>query len=208
MNSKKKILMIGGISLILIGAGAVVLKVAQKPKPAITPDSIISSTPAPEEKLLTYNDEAGFSFEYPESLKIEDISGNLDVYSILEITSETTSGTATLKVVDTKYKTIDDWLKKTPEASTAGSAREIELAGMTGQQIQLENPRRLVTSVIDGGVLYYLESPLDSNSAYWNKAHNAIVSSFNLGETKPQAGSQTGGDSGQDIIYEEEEIVE
>lgn len=204
MTNQKKILMIAGISLILIGLGTIILKVAQKSKSVIMPVSTISSTPAPEEKLLTYEDEAGFSFEYTEGLVIKDVSGAQDVYSILEITSAEQSGKMVIRVVDTKYK--DPSLFFASLKTTLGASREFELAGMAGQQIQLENPRRLVTSAIDKGVLYYLESPLDSNSDYWNKAHNAIVSSFAIGEAKTPTGSQTTG--GDNTIYEEEEVVE
>lgn len=206
MTGKKKILAISGIGLILVGVLVFVVKRIQGPKSLLNP--LPTTSPSePEEKNLTYNDEAGFSFEYPEGLEIKDESGQND-YSVLKITAADKTGEMVIRVVDTKYKTIDDWLKKAPEATGAGDARNIELAGMTGQQIQIENPRRLVTIAIDKGVMYYLESPLNEESVYWNKTHNTIVSSFVLGEAKTEAGSQTTSGGGEDVIYEEEEVVE
>jgi len=208
MNQKKKILTIAGVGLILFGLTALGVKVGQKPKTTSNP----VATPTPiriEAKNQIYEDEAGFSFEYPEGLEIKDVSGNQDVYSVLEITAPDKNEKMVIRVVDTKYKTVDDWLKKDPSLpkSFDGASRDIELAGMTGQQIQLENPHRLVSLAIDKGVMYYFESPLSvEEGQYWNMVHNTIVLNFSLGEAQPQAGNQGGG--GEDVIYEEEEVVE
>ncbi|MBI4999382.1 hypothetical protein HZB97_01270 [Candidatus Gottesmanbacteria bacterium] len=74
---------------------------------------------------------------------------------------------------------------------------------MPGSQTQFINPRRLVTIAIDEGIMYFLESPLDE-AEYWNKIHNEIVSSFTLNRA-PAPAPQSGG---EEVIYEEEEVIE
>lgn len=207
MDKKKKILIIGGIGWLVLVGFLIWVKFKRQPAQQVIPtkSSGLTATPTPE--LLNYKDEAGFEFEHPKGLMIKDVSGNQDVYSILEISYQ--GELMTIKVIDTKYKSVDDWLKKAPEATGAGLGRDIELSGMVGQQLQLENPRRLATAVIDQGVLYYFESPLDE-SGFWNKAHNAIVTSFKVTAFENGGTSQTGSSAGagDNIIYEEEEIVE
>lgn len=194
MGKQKKIVILGvlGVLGVLGGLGILVVKRKQA---SITPSPLVNPTPVPEEKMATYNDEAGFSFEYPEGLKIEDISGVND-YSVLDITSPDEEGKMAIRVVDTKLK----------EATGGGESREVDLGGMAGKQFQLENPRRLVTEAIDKGVLFHFESPLGTAGAYWNKIHNTIVSSFELTEQKASTGAGTSGRG--ETIYEEEEVVE
>ena len=206
MTSKKKILAVAGVSLILVGLIAMGVKIGQKPKTTSGP--VVTPTPIRiEAENKTYQDEAGFSFEYPTGLEIKDVSGNQDVYSILEITAPDKNEKMIIRVVDTKYKTIAEWLKSQNQSGNP-VARDFEIGGMTGQQIQLENPRRLVSLVIDKGVMYYFESPLSAEEGqYWNMVHNTIALSFSLGETKPQTGSQTTG-GGDNTVYEEGEVVE
>ena len=206
MNNKKKILVIAGVGLILIGLIALGIKMGQKPKTTLGPAAPTRMPIRIEAENQTYEDEAGFNFEYPAGIEIKDVSGNQDVYSILEISAPDKNEKMIIRVVDTKYKTIAEWLKKESQSDDA-AAREFEIAGMTGQQIQLEDPRRLVSLAIDKGVMYYFESSLsEEEGQYWNMVHNTIVLSFSLGEAQPQTGSQ--GSGGDDVIYEEEEVVE
>lgn len=202
MLTRKKLLIIGGVGIILI-LGLAVFFVVQKKKTAIVspihPPGILEEKKP--EALLTYKDEAGFEFTYPENLTIKDVSEDETVYSSLEISSSQHEGKMAIKIADTLFTSVDSWLKS-KEATGAGSTREITLAGMPGKQIQFSNPRRLVTIAIDEGIMYFLESPLDE-AEYWNKIHNEIVSSFTLSD---QTSAPPGG--GEEIIYEEEEVIE
>lgn len=200
MLTKKKLLIIGGAGIVLISVLAVLL-VVQKKKTAPAGQIQVPIQEKASEKLITYKDEAGFEFTYPEDLTIKDVSGDLPVYSSLEISSAQHEGKMAIRITDTSFASLDAWLKS-KEATGAGSTREITLAGMPGKQIQFTNPRRLVTIAIDEGIMYFLESPLDE-AEYWNKIHNEIVSSFTLSD---QTSAPPGG--GEEIIYEEEEVIE
>lgn len=207
MLTKKKLLIIGGAGIVLISVLAVLL-VVQKKKTAPAGQIQVPIQEKASEKLITYKDEAGFEFTYPEDLTIKDVSGDLPVYSSLEISSAQHEGKMAIRITDTSFASLDAWLKS-KEATGAGSTREITLAGMPGKQIQFTNPRRLVTIAIDEGIMYFLESPLASSAEasakaeYWNKIHNEIVSSFTLSD---QTSAPPGG--GEEIIYEEEEVIE
>ena len=202
MLTKKKLLIIAGAGIILVFV-LVVLIVVQKKKTAPAGQIQAPVQEKAPENLATYNDEAGFSFNYPEGLTIKDVTGdNETLYSSLEVSKGFSGEKMIIEVADTTFSSINAWLKS-PEASGAGTSREITLAGMPASQIQFTNPRRLVTIVIDGGIMYFFESPLDE-TGFWNKAHNDIVSSFTLGEN--QVPAPEGG--GQEVIYEEEEIIE
>lgn len=203
MLARKKLLIIGGGIGIILVLGLTVFFVIQKKKstpisPIQTP-GILKET----ENLLIYKDEAGFSFDYPEGLTIEDVTGDDEtLYSSLEVSKGFSGEKMIIKVSDTAFSSTGAWLKS-KEASGAGSTREITLAGMKGVQIQFTNPRRLVTIVIDEGIMYFLESSLDE-VGYWNKIHNNIISSFTLTETQAPA-AQAGE---EEIIYEGEEVIE
>jgi len=152
------------------------------------------------ENLVKYEDEAGFSFEYPASLTIKDITPEDNLtYSELEITSDNYNGKTILRVKDAvKCATMKCFLSENP----AGEARDISLAGMAGKQIRSDEPALLQTVVIEDGVEYLVESPLvEPDSVFWNKVHNDIVYSFALVQAETTSG---GGES----IIEEEEVIE
>lgn len=202
MLARKKFLLVGGAGVILVLVFTVFFVIQRKRTVIVSPiqpPGIVEEKEA--ETLLTYKDEAGFEFKYPERLTVKDITGDLPAYSILEISSAKQKGKMIVKVVDTSFPSVDVWLKS-KEASGAGTSREITLAGMSGSQIQFANPRRLITLAIDGGIMYFLESPLDEDGL-WNKIHNTIVSSFALAEA--QSSTSAGG---EEVIYEEEEVIE
>lgn len=211
MLARKKILLIGSGAVIVLVLVVVFFIFQKKQGSSVSPvqGPGITQEKKPE-NLTTHKDEAGFSFNYPESFIVKDISGSdQTVYSSLEISSSNPEEKMVIKIIDTTFSSVDTWLKS-KEASGAGSAREITLAGMPGKQIQFTDPRRLVTVVIDEGIMYFIQSPLASSAEasakaeYWNKIHNDIISSFTLDQSQSPA-SQAGG---EEVIYEEEEVIE
>lgn len=211
MEKKTRIIMI--IGLVLLLGLAVFLLGQRKKNELISP--IIPTKPQvkQEEKLLIYKDVAGFEFQYPESVIVKEVlADNLAVYSLLELSSKKLSGMMIIRVVDTSFNSLEAWLKS-QEASGAGASREIILAGLPGQQIQFLGSQKLVTIVIDDGVMYFFESPLNREGPpvdgqnSWNKIHNQIVSSFNP-LTEQSSNEKEEGMGEEEIIYEEEEIIE
>lgn len=145
-----------------------------------------------EEEITTksYKDEAGFSFNYPDTLTVKDITPNDDsYYSLVDISKGGKS--AKITVQDGTYKISEN-------AKLVGSTT---MAGLPAKQYSYQG--NLVTFANKDGIMYVVES-LDDND-FWTKTHNIIVDSFSLGsDTKSTSPS---GNSGS-VIEEEEVIVE
>jgi len=139
---------------------------------------------------LTYQDESGFSFGYPKGVKITDVTPDDDqYYSQLEITKG--DNKITISVKDAK------------EGFSSGQATlvgAVSLAGMSAKQYA--SGGQLITAAFDKGVLYLIEGPKDAG--FWEDVQNLIASSFSVGP--PQAA--TADSSGDNAIYEEEEVIE
>ncbi len=215
MGSKKLTFIIAAvIGVVVLTLGWVFVFGPAKPE-LVSPlpnkaDNQAASGQTGTEKLIKYEDEAGFSFEYPEGLAVKDITPEDDItYSELEITSDTHAGKTLVRVQDAvKCTTIKCFMA----GDTGSEARDITLAGMPGKQIKLNKPVLLQTVAIEDRVEYLVESPLaEPDSVFWNKVHNAIVYSFALDEATTAAGganSQAGAAGGGEAIIEEEEVIE
>lgn len=155
--------------------------------------------------LLLYEDEAGFSFQYPDNLGIveKDVNDS-DVYSSLELSSKSYPGEKlVIKISDTSLKTVNQWLEKNPQEGNLVTSAETILGGMKGESFKYANPSRNLILVIDGGILYFLEAPADNG--FWDQAIKTVSSSFQLSQTEISASSTQGSSS---IIDEGEEIIE
>lgn len=214
MGGKKLSLIIAGI----IGIAVLILgwffAFGKKESGVVSPlSNEINQQPAGSqaeaENLVKYEDEAGFTFEYPESLAVKDITPEDNLtYSELEIISGDHAGKIIVRVKDAvKCTTVKCFLSE----NSGGEARDISLAGMAGKQVRSDEPAILQTVVIEDGVEYLIESPLaEPDSVFWNKVHNDIVFSFALNETAAtgaNAQAETSSGGGESII-EEEEVIE
>ena len=158
-------------------------------------------------KITTYIDEGGFSFQYPQEVKVSDITPQDDLhYSILEITYSGEKGKITITVRDTERGDVEDWLEgdlSSPKlASLVGAT---SLGQIPAKQYSYSNgaQKMLLTVAVDSGILYLIEGEKDSG--FWEEMQNLVVSSFTLNQA-----SQTSSRSAptESIIYEEEEVVE
>lgn len=172
-------------------------------------------SPAPDSGGQTgatsrYADPAGFSFQYPKTLAIADETPPDDAYySRLTLKSTGESMKMTLLVKDTPYKTTEEWLRKDPEApKNATVLGSVSIGGAGGTQYG-ENGK-LLTVAIDQGVIYRIESIKDDG--FWERAHRQIVSTFVLSDPNAQAknaqGSSSSAPSGNNTVYETEEVVQ
>lgn len=157
-------------------------------------------------KSTSYIDEAGFSFQYPESAKVSDITPQDNLhYSVLEITYSGEKGKITITVRDTERGDVEDWLEGDPSspklASLVGAS---SLGQIPAKQYSYSNgaQKMLLTVAVDSGLLYLIEGEKDSG--FWEEVQNLIVSSFTL----DQASQTSSGSATESIIYEEEEVVE
>lgn len=199
--SKKTFLILGVSILVLLIFGGSSFYLYTKLSHQNLANPQVESKP---ETLLLYEDEAGFSFQYPNTLGVVEKDVNDEtVYSSLELSGKSHPGEKmTIKITDTALSTVDKWLEKNSQAGNLLTSNAISLAGMKGESFQYANPAKNLTLVIDSGILYYLDSP--SDRGFWDKTFNFVSSSFKLTEEKTT--TSVGG--GASVIEEEEEIIQ
>jgi hypothetical protein len=199
--SKNKLLIAGGIILTLVLAFATGIyffsrKSTSSPNSQPQPFAGLLNQDDKEEEINaseTYIDSAGFSFKYPENIKISDDTPVDDSYYTL-LTLNYQNKKLTISAMDSTDTKI-----VAPTGSDLIGASKLSTISAN----QYEDSSNLYTIALDKGVLYTIKSPKDS---YWDSLHNTIVSSFVFEGQVANSGS--GSAAASDTIYEAEEIVE
>lgn len=204
MKNIKLVLIICIIVIIAI-VGFVFFKPGNSSNPLTNPLTSQLKIAAPSSTLKEYQDPAGFSFSYPDNLSItgSEIEDN-NTYANLQLTSKDVSGNLTLKIIDSKYPTIEDWLKTNKEA-TVGNSKEVKLGNLKAFEIKTSD--RLLLAALDQGILFTIEMPL-VDEGFWTKVYNQVLSSFNFGLPENTASSDSSSSYAADITFEGEEVVE
>lgn len=180
-----------------------------------------------EVEEILYEDAAGFSFNYPENLVVEDKTEEAgeEYYTLLEVKANqgdrgnkgNQGALIRLEIRDTKFETVEEWLEKAEEAPTGA-----KLAGAVGldeiSAKQYTKDKKIWTVAIDLGALYIVEGSKDPSASsgqangLWEETYNRLIETFALAETEPEqktAGSSSSGASaGGNVIYETEEVIE
>jgi len=124
-----------------------------------------------------HEDWAGFSFEYPDSLTVEEVEvDDKTIYSSLELTAFD-GKKIMVKVADTRFKTLDDWQKSFDNNNVAMKVKDIYWADILGKQLQYGAPKKLLTTAVDQNIVYQIESIAD-DGGFWNQTHQLILNSF------------------------------
>lgn len=153
----------------------------------------------PSESFLEYSDPSGFSFNYPDNLSIEKNSIEDDLtYADIRLVSKEVSGNLSLKITDSKYTSLDEWLKL-----NKGISKETKLGNLEAVEVKLDD--RLLLGSLDKGILFTVEMPLVEES-FWLKVYNRILADFTF--ITPEAATSQAGASSDDVIFEGEEVVE
>ncbi len=166
----------------------------------------IKQATIPGGKNKIYEDLAGFNFEYPESLKVQEIEiDDKTIYSSLELIAFN-GEKLTLKIADTKFKNLESWQENFENSNVAFKVNDIYWTDIAGKQLQYGAPKKLLTTVVEANVLYQIESPMD-NDGFWDQAHQLILNSFEFDESVIiQEKSAQGGENAEneDIVLIEE----
>ena len=189
--SKKAWIILGAILTVLAGVGIGVF-VFGRPKTIPKPEgvkSLFDLTPRASESTATYQDESGYSFDYPDSVSVKDVTPADDnFYSSLELKK----GTDTLTVKITVGNTNP--YKNDKKASLIGS---VPMDGITANQYSLGT--RLISVAIDQGVLYVIDGPADGG--FWEEIQNKILSTFKFGTADAVSAP-----ADENAVYEEETV--
>jgi len=159
-----------------------------------------------------WEDEAGFSFEYPRELEIDVHPEDERNYSFLTLTAKERKGRIDIICNDSQYQDINDWLEN-DSLIKQGSGLETKIASLSAQKVALGNGRE-ITGLIDWDeVIYVLDKNPEGEIDYWSAIYTHILDSFKLipleGETEEQFSQWLEGfdTAGADVV-EAVEIIE
>lgn len=163
--------------------------------------SKITKEAAPSEVLTVYSDPSGFTFSYPDNLSIEKKEIEDDsVYTDLQLSSKDVSGSLSLKIADSKFVSLKDWVKE--NTTSAVTPKELKMGSLTAEEIKL--PDRVLLGALDQGILFTVEMPAVEEK-FWGKVYDKVLSSFSFVAPETVSSGDTAPD---DVSFEGEEVVE
>lgn len=199
LRNKKTILLLG-LVIGLIVLGLRFLNVFTPKVPLVNPRSELLETTkkiVPSETFIEYADPAGFSFKYPDNLSIKATEIEDDsTFADLQLASNDISGSLSLKITESKLKSLEEWLKSNKITQTP---KEVKLGSLKAIEVSLSD--RLMLASLDQGVLFTIEMPLVEEN-FWIKVYDKILSEFTF--ATPTAANTTQ----SDVSFEGEEVVE
>lgn len=193
------------IAVLILVIGAVGLGIwavfFNKPKNTYTSPVSIETKKVikPSETFTQYSDPSGFTFSYPDNLSIKKNDTDDSTYADLVLSSSEVSGSLSLRVVDSKYKTLDDWVNLNKKAAK-DAPKEVFLGKLKG--LELTTADRLYFGALDQGILFTIEMPAIEQD-FWMKVYSKVLADFSF--TPPVAAGDT---SSGDVSLEEEQVVE
>lgn len=203
MNRKLILILILVIGLII--TGLVVLNPTGQRNPlSISPTGQQNATKetVPSEALKEYTDPSGFTLSYPDNLSlVKNDSADANTYADIQLTSKEVNGSLNLKISDSKFATIDEWLKLN-KITSAETPKEVKLGSLKGLEVKTND--RLLLGALDSGVFFSIEIPLIEKD-FWMKVYNKVLITFSF--ASPEAANSTSA-SAADVTFEGEEVVE
>jgi hypothetical protein len=191
VSSWYKYIIIAVVVLAVVGGGSVYF--FQKKSLVITPGESVVPTPTPAVELTTWDDPAGFSFQYPKDLTVDKNEEDDENYAHVELTSKDHPGSVIVWVSDIPKK----W---PPEG---GTVIDTTLGGQPAKKILISTPSaKLIVGTVSEGLLFYVDGTL-TDKAYWQTVEDGIVKTFAFTPETSAASGQASGDA-----VDEEEVVQ
>lgn len=201
----KKYLILLALVLGLIGLALIFVR----PKgPLSKPQSNLIKLPKeiePSQTFIEYSDPAGFEFAYPDNLSIEKTkSEDVNTYANLQLFSKDVNGSLTLKIKDSKFDTLDEWIKAEKIPST-NTPKEVNLGTLKAREIKTAD--RLLLGALDQGILFTIELPLIEQD-FWMKVYDKVLTDFTFTSPAENNSQEVSNSASEDITFEGEEVVE
>jgi hypothetical protein len=199
----KKLWILTGILVVVgVAAGGVFLYSVKKANVS-APGETVAATPTPVVEMKTWDDPAGFSFQYPKDVSVNNHEDDNDNYAHIEFTSATHSGRIIVWASDLPkgVTTLDSWVKK---LYSTGTSIDTTLGGVAAKKILVSTPSaKFVVGTISDSLLFYIDGTL-TDKAYWQTVEDGIVKTFAFTiDTSSAASDQSSGDA-----VDEEEVVQ
>ena len=206
MSKEKRVYLVFLFVIVVVVIAALLIRRQATTNEDITP--ILETIKISTKEAVLFEDESGFSFKYYNDLTVTDITPDDDDdddehYSLLSVINNDKKELVRIKLADTKYKKLNDWLKSwEKEASvTAKLSGATALDNIAASNYSTEN--QLFTAAIDHDVLYLIETM--NQELETKKLFELIIQSFKL--DLPESRSPESGII-DTTIYESEEVIE
>lgn len=205
--NKKIALILGGV-VILIVVGIWTLNSFQPENSLSTP--IQNQQKAVEitlsKTLKTHTDSAGFIFNYPDNLSL--LNNQLkddNTYAELQLTANGVNDSLVLKISDSKFKSLDEWVKKNNATETP---KETKLGTLKALEVKVSN--KLLLGALDQGIFFNIEIPLNENKDFWMEVYNKVIADFSFVSPAQDTTDQqsTVNFSSDEVTFEGEEVVQ
>lgn len=183
----------------LLGIGVWYVFFYKSTNSLVNPLSIQNKKAEPSETLKEYSDPSGFSFSYPDNLSLNTKESDETTYADLLLSSKDVSGSLSLKISDSKYKTLDEWTKLN-RAAASGDPKEVKLGNL--KALEITTADRLILGALDQGIFFNIEMPLIEKD-FWMKVYTEVLANFSFSVSE-----QTQASGGSDVSFEGEEVVE
>lgn len=202
----KIVLLIITVSIVVfIGVRFLTARNNQKITSPLAKQNITPAKTSSTDNLKEYTDSSGFKFSYPKELTLESVDKKDPAYySSILLKSDDVDGSITIDVTSTKYKSLDEWMKK--NETLLKNTKDIKLADLKAKDIKYDGKHIILA--VDVGTLFTITSNYSQkNEKYWTNATDTITSAFAFQqpETSSDSTPQT---SEQDVVLEGEEVVE
>lgn len=166
---------------------------AKKPQSSTEPLGEQTQKPEFDFSFKGWEDPAGFSFEYPDELKVDVHPDDESNYSFLTFTSEKFPGKLEITCNDTQYKDVAEWGKEDSLVKQA-SGLETKIADLPAYKVVLGQGREIMAVIDWDEVIYILDKTpgedKEENLAYWGEIYSHLLDSFKLipleGETEEE----------------------
>jgi hypothetical protein len=209
MRMKKLLIVAGAIVTVAVTTGGVIILSRRQAKvvsPIESQASVSVSTPAPTQaaSLATWDDPAGFSFQYPKELTVNKHEEDNDNYAHVELTTASHQGNIIVWVKDlpTGVTTLDTWVKKIYPSATS---IDTKLGGEPAKKILVSTPvKKLTVGTISEELLFMVEGTL-TDAVYWQNVHDTITNSFAF-TPESSTGQAASGQTAVEAVDEEETV--
>lgn len=191
----------------LVAVGVSVYVLSQKKNTILSPTvqeykETSTMSLSPSENKKNYTDESGFTFSYPEDLTLKkNDSNDVRVYTDIALTSTRLGGGVSVKVSDSPFPSLENWVK----------AQKLDAPAQKGAAIgrleayEIITPTRRTTAAIDQGILFVIETTFEGKESFWSRVHSDVVSTFTFTATQE---SGAGATSSEEEVIVEEELIE
>jgi len=201
-SSWHKFIIIGVI--VVAGVAGVYAWKTKSSQEILSPGGTEVSNSAPiAEGMVTWTDEAGFSFQYPKVLVTNKHEEDNQNYAHVELTHKNHPGNIIIWVKDLPKGVTDvaSWVKL-EKAFAGGTVIDSTLGGEPAKKIIVGD--LLTVGTVSENLLFSVEATM-TDKEYWSGVFDSVSTSFAF-VTEESSSSQQGAPGGADV--DEEEVVE